>query len=156
MDEVQLGKEDRDRFERSLSRMAESLERSSSTMTTSLSDLKKEIAELKEQRYRPYFTSVGLFVAITLAVTGYVYSLESRITQAIFNLQKDISDNAADIRVAGELIDLHAERALARQTHAREREAYIREQIGEGRESQRRLAEEVLRHFQDYHAEPGE
>ena len=130
--------------------MADAMDRSSSSLTTSIKELRQEISELKEQRYKPYFTSVGLFVVITLAVTGYVYNLESRITGALFNLQKEISSNDADIRVAREMITIHAERALARQDHAKERERTLRERIDEQKVTSIRISDELIKHMKEH------
>ena len=138
------------RVERTISRMADAMDRSSSSLTTSIKELRQEISELKEQRYKPYFTSVGLFVVITLAVTGYVYNLESRITGALFNLQKEISSNDADIRVAREMVEIHAERAMARQDHTKEREAAISARVDELKQGSSRIADELVHHLKEH------
>jgi hypothetical protein len=60
---------------------------SSHTTDTRLTDLTKELKELRDTRMRPYLTSMGLFVVMVMAVTGYIYNVELRFTRAFFTIQ---------------------------------------------------------------------
>ena len=54
--------------------------------------MSSEIRELREQRYKPYLTSMGLFLGLALAVTGYVYNLEQRLINGIFAIERGVSE----------------------------------------------------------------
>lgn len=61
--------------------------------------LETEVRDLKDNRYRPYFASGAAFLVIVLAVMGYVYNLETRLTQLLFKLNADVSVSHERINV---------------------------------------------------------
>jgi len=116
-------------IQKSIDMMTTSISRVIDRMSINLEDLKEEVSDLRSQRYKPYFSSIGLFVVLILSVTGYVYNLENRITSAIFSISERIGRNETRMGVNVKLIESEAARALAREAHhirMHEREA-IRE-----------------------------
>ena len=61
--------------------------------------LETEVRELKDNRYRPYFASAAAFLVIVLAVMGYIYNLETRLTELLFRLNADVSVSHERINV---------------------------------------------------------
>lgn len=59
----------------------------------SLETIQKEVAELKDSRFRPYLTSMGLFLVIVLGVMSYVYQMEMKFTRSVFELNDRITDS---------------------------------------------------------------
>lgn len=53
--------------------------------------LESDVRELKDARYKPYFASAAAFLAIVISVMGYVYSLETRLTELLFKLNAQVS-----------------------------------------------------------------
>jgi hypothetical protein len=72
-----------------------------STKTThdQLQELTKEIKDIRDTRMRPYLTSMGMFVVMVMAVTGYVYNVELRFTRAFFQIQ----DRMQVLEIRGEV-----------------------------------------------------
>lgn len=61
--------------------------------------LETEVRDLKDNRYRPYFASGAAFLVIVLAVMGYVYNLETRLTTLLFKLNADVSVSSERLNV---------------------------------------------------------
>jgi hypothetical protein len=61
--------------------------------------LEDDVRELRDNRYRPYFASAGAFLAITLGVVGYIYSLETRLTSLLFTMNSQVNVTQERINV---------------------------------------------------------
>lgn len=123
-----------------MQQMSISLEGATTRMTTSVDELRKEVQELRDTRFRPYITSMGMFVAVSIAVTGYVYGLERRTSQAFFSVTNSIGDLETMAQVNTKHIGINSDRSLARQEHALNRE-----------NSHNRLHENLEQRLRDYY-----
>ena len=47
---------------------------------------------MREDRYKPYITTMGAFVALFVGAVGYIYQMEQRLTSTLFGLQSSIQD----------------------------------------------------------------
>lgn len=79
--------------------------------------LTAEVKELRDTRFRPYLTSMGLFVMLVLSVTGYVYKVEMGFARAVFMLQ----DRMQSIELRGEINNNRIEDVAERVERAIER-----------------------------------
>lgn len=111
--------------------------------------LESDVRELKDARYKPYFASAAAFLAIVISVMGYVYSLETRLTELLFklNAQVSVSDerlNVLDNRLKQRTDSIH----VRWQTHND-----VHEDI---RQSLRIMAQEILMDRRTLKEEPAD
>lgn len=53
--------------------------------------IEADVQSIKDQRYRPYFASMGAFLVVVIGVVGYVYNLETRLTSILFTLNSEVA-----------------------------------------------------------------
>lgn len=114
--------------------------------------LENDVRELKDARYKPYFASAAAFLAIVISVMGYVYSLETRLTQLLFKLNAQVSVSDERLNVLDSRLKQRTESIHVRwQTHND-----VHQDI---RQSLRTIATEILedrRKYIDKAAQPAD
>ena len=93
-----------------LSRLTELAEYSSK----SFERLEMDVQDLKQNRYKPYLTSMGAFLVVVLGVMGYVYNLETRLTAVLFQLNASVAVNSERLNVLSERLTDRTEATLER------------------------------------------
>lgn len=93
-----------------LGRMTELVDRSN----TSLDKIERELAELKDSRFRPYFTSMGAFLVIVVGVMSYVYSLESRLNGYLLGMTSDMAVMGQSISTLDDRLSTRTGNTIAR------------------------------------------
>jgi hypothetical protein len=53
--------------------------------------LEIDVQDLKQNRYKPYITSMGAFLVVVMGVMSYVYTLETRLSAVLFSLNARVA-----------------------------------------------------------------
>jgi len=130
-----------------VSRLLESNDRISDRVSITFEEIRTEIQEIKDTRYRPYITSVGLFAVVTLAATSYIYNLETKITMRMFELSNRIAKNESGLAVNKEQVATNDQRSKSRaERDIRDLDEHRRDHIKDD-ERTNRIADELLEHL---------
>ena len=87
-----MGREDDGELELVLSRLTDELSSVAKRTDDIFAEIKHDVAVLKDTKYRPYLTSLGLFSAISIGVISYVYNMEMQFIRSIFEVSDRIHD----------------------------------------------------------------
>jgi hypothetical protein len=93
-----------------LSRLTDYAEHSEATLAKVTAD----VQEMRDERYKPYLTTMGAFVAIFVTAIGYVYSMENRLTDSMFKISENISVIRSYERINEDGLETLDERLKAR------------------------------------------
>jgi len=86
-----VGREDGD-LELVLVRLTDELSSVAKRTDDIFNEIKTDVAVLKDTKYRPYLTSLGLFSAISIGVISYVYNMEMSFIRSLFVVTERIQD----------------------------------------------------------------
>jgi hypothetical protein len=81
---------------------------------TALAKVTEDVQQMRDERYKPYLTTMGAFVAIFVTAIGYVYSMENRLTDSMFKISENISGIRSYERINEDRIETLDERLKAR------------------------------------------
>lgn len=93
-----------------LARLTDYAEHSESALAKVTADVEK----LRDDRYKPYITSVGAFFALFVTAVGYVYAMEQRLTETYFTIQTSIHEVRSYARINEDRIQVLDARLHAR------------------------------------------
>jgi hypothetical protein len=93
-----------------LSRLTDYAEQSE----TALAKVTNDVQKMRDERYKPYLTTMGAFIAIFVTALGYVYSMENRLTDSLFKISENISEIRSYERINEDRIRVLDERLTAR------------------------------------------
>jgi hypothetical protein len=93
-----------------LSRLTDYAEQSE----TALAKVTADVQEMRDERYKPYLTTMGAFLAIFVTAIGYVYSMENRLTDSMFKISENISKIRSYERINEDRIETLSTRLAAR------------------------------------------
>lgn len=94
-------------LEKTIGQLLQRLTQMAEDSHASFQRIQADVQEIKDQRYKPYFASMGAFLVIVLGVMGYVYNLETRLTNLLFTMN-------AQVTVSGERLDALEKRLESR------------------------------------------
>lgn len=80
----------------------------------SIAKVTADVERLRDERYKPYLTTMGAFLAIFVAAVGYVYAMEQRLMASLFQTQGQIQNVLALEKINENSIDVLEKRLAAR------------------------------------------
>ena len=103
-----------------------------------------EVERMREERLKPYFTTMGAFLALFVAAVSYIYSMEQRLTDGFFAIQSAIHEVKALERINRNSILTLDERLEVRSDTMRQRWAVHSQDHEHKNKSRELMAREIL------------
>jgi hypothetical protein len=79
-----------------------------------LAKVTEDVQQMRDERYKPYLTTMGAFIAVFVTALGYVYSMENRLTDTMFKISANISEIRSYERINEDGIETLSTRLSAR------------------------------------------
>jgi len=111
---------------------------------SAIAKVTQDVERMREERYKPYITTMGAFLALFMASIGYIYAMEQRLTDGFFEVQNVIGNLRSMEQINADRIAVTSDRLRARTSTMESRwDVHLKQhsQIDAGRQM---MAQEIL------------